>query len=257
MIAATKGSSATVTIGGLQIHSATRAELAACFMADWRANRTRSALPVFSTSANGHVLALAARDMEFRAMLDQANHIDADGMPLVIASRYLARKALPERIATTDFIHDVARAAAGEPVRFFLLGASESENAEARAKLRALYPSLAMAGHHGFFNEGEEANIVAQIQTFKTDLLWVGLGVPREHRFVLRNREALRGVTWIKTCGGLFNFLSGSRKRAPLWVQQSGFEWLWRTLQEPARLGPRYLATNGEALRLMWRHRER
>lgn len=246
-----------VMVGGLPIHRATRAELAQAFMRDWRSNQDRVARPVFSSSANGNVLALAARDPAFRAMLCEADHIDADGMPLVIASRYLAHDALPERIATTDFIHDVARAAAGHGIRFFLLGAHETENGRAVDTLRRLYPALAIAGHHGYFGPEDEPAVLERIREFRTDLLWVGLGVPREHAFALRNRDALRGVTWIKTCGGLFNFLSGSRPRAPLWVQNAGFEWLWRTLQEPARLGPRYLATNGEAIRLMWRHRER
>lgn len=246
-----------VMVGGLPIYRATRMQLAQRFITDWRANQGRVARPVFSTSANGNVLALAARDPAFHAMLREATHIDADGMPLVIASRYLARNALPERIATTDFIHDVARVAASHPVRFFLLGAREDENERAIQRLRQLYPALLLSGHHGYFGRDDEPMVLKRIRDFRTDLLWVGLGVPREHAFALRHRDALRGVTWIKTCGGLFNFLSGSRPRAPIWLQNSGFEWLWRAMQEPARLGPRYLATNGEALRLMWRHRER
>lgn len=246
-----------VIVGGLPLSPVTRQGLALRFLADYLANTDRKAESVFSTSANGHVLALAARDPAFRAMLEEADHIDADGMPLVLASRYLATRALPERIATTDFIHDVALTVKGQPVRFFLLGASAEENQGAIQRLRHLYPYLHIDGHHGYYDPRDEAALVGRILDFQTDLLWVGLGLPREHAFVLRQRKNLRGVTWIKTCGGLFNFLSGSRSRAPLWVQNIGMEWVWRMLQEPSRLAPRYVTTNGEALRLLWRHRAR
>lgn len=245
----------TINIGGLPIAKATRAGLAEIFLRDWRTQCDPQKIPRFSTSANGHILALAERDPEFRHMLLQADHIDADGMPIVIASQYLSYNQLPERIATTDFIHDVARVVKDCNVRFYLLGASAETNEKAAAALRLAYPWLTIDGHHGYFNRDEEPCVLTAIQRFRPDLLWVGMGVPREHDFVLRNRNKLCGVTWIKTCGGLFDFLAGRRKRAPVWLQKIGLEWLWRMAQEPARLGPRYWATNGEALRLMWRHR--
>ena len=244
-----------VNIGGVPIDCLTRSELTQKFLHDLSENKGRDRLPVFSTSANGHVLALAERNEAFRDMLLQADHIDADGMPLVIASRYLARRALPERIATTDFIHDLAKLSAKTELRFFLLGATADENARAIATLKALYPRLNISGYHGFWGDADAHSVMERIKASEPDILWVGLGVPREHAFVLRFREELRGVTWIKTCGGLFNFLSGSRKRAPLWMQAMGFEWAWRMAQEPKRLGPRYVLTNGKALQLLWRYR--
>jgi exopolysaccharide biosynthesis WecB/TagA/CpsF family protein len=244
-----------VNIGGLPITKMTRFEMAQEFLRDYHCNPDEKRLPRFSTSANGHVLALAERDAEFRRVLLEADHIDADGMPLVIASRYLAHDRLPERIATTDFIHDVAKTMMESTARFYLLGATPANNAKAIDELRSAYPWLAISGHHGYFDSADEENILTSIRSFKPDLLWVGLGVPREHEFVVRNRNKLCGITWIKTCGGLFDFLAGERRRAPLWVQHIGLEWLWRMAQEPARLGPRYWSTNGEALRLMWRYR--
>jgi len=244
-----------VFIGGLPITKTNRIGMAQQFLSDFRGNHDRKSLPRYSTSANGHVLALAEGDIEFRKMVLEADHIDADGMSLVIASRILARDRLPERIATTDFIHDVARIVEKHDVRFYFLGATPANNAKAVDVLRAAYPWLTITGHHGFFNRTDEKSILTSIQSFKPDILWVGLGVPREHEFVVRNRDKLCGITWIKTCGGLFDFLAGARRRAPLWVQNIGLEWLWRMAQEPARLGPRYWSTNGAALRLMWRYR--
>ena len=83
------------------------------------------------------------------------------------------------------------------------------------------------------------------------DVLWVSLGVPLEQAFCNRHKEALSGVGIIKTSGGLFDFLSGAKTRAPAWVQKLGFEWLYRLLLEPRRLLGRYVTTNPHALMIM------
>jgi exopolysaccharide biosynthesis WecB/TagA/CpsF family protein len=245
----------TVIVGGLPITRKTAQDMIRMFEADLTAYRGSDQLPRFSTSANGHVLALAEQDFAFRHILKTADHIDADGMPLVIASRFLAQEKIPERIATTDFIHDISSAMKEYDIRYYLLGSDEKTNQAAIKTIQVKYPWLTIDGHHGYFSREEEESIIERILEFKPDILWVGLGVPREHHFVARSRSKLCGVTWIKTCGGLFNFLAGQRQRAPVWVQEAGFEWLWRMVQEPLRLGPRYLSTNIKALRLMWRYR--
>ena len=79
------------------------------------------------------------------------------------------------------------------------------------------------------------------------------MGVPREQAFAVRNRQALNEVGVIKTAGGLFDFLSGRRSRAPRWLQEVGLEWLYRTWLEPRRLAMRYLTTNPHALLIMLR----
>ena len=80
------------------------------------------------------------------------------------------------------------------------------------------------------------------------DYLWVALGIPYEPAFVEEFTPGLSNVGVIKTSGGLFNFLSGSRARAPLWMQHAGLEWAWRILLEPRHLFRRYLTTNPSAL---------
>jgi exopolysaccharide biosynthesis WecB/TagA/CpsF family protein len=77
------------------------------------------------------------------------------------------------------------------------------------------------------------------------------MGVPREQRFIVRHRHRLTSIGVIKTSGGLFDFLSGSRQRAPVWMQDAGLEWFWRACLEPKRLGWRYLKTNPLALYLL------
>lgn len=200
--------------------------------------------PWLISSANGHVLSRYASDPEFQRLMTQMDAVDADGMPLVLASRILSDEPLPERVATTDFFHDAAAAAERTGLTFFLLGGTADENAAARAKAASLYPQLKIHGHHGYFSRGEEPEIIARIRACKTDVLWVGLGVPAEQSFAVRNANALTGLTWIKTCGGLFNFLSGTAPRAPEWMQAMGLEWLYRLSREPRRLFWRYACTN-------------
>ena len=245
-----------LVIGGISITSLSQVEWAELMIRDCRGNVNRSARPKFMTSANGFVLSLYGRDPDFKKLLDEADAIDADGMPLVMASRMFARAPLPGRVATTDFFHVAAEFAEDAGVSFYFLGSTETDNRLAVERVRSTYPRLQIAGrHHGYFTDLEEAAVVAQIAAAKPDVLWVGMGVPREHQFIVRNRTKLIGVTWIKSCGGLFKFLSGNERRAPRWMQESGLEWMFRLAREPRRLFMRYCRSNGHAAYLMYKHR--
>lgn len=242
----------TVVVGGLPISVVDRAGAAEAMCRTAVARRGRGGTPRFETSANGQVLALCDRDPEVRELFLRADAIYADGMPMVFASRLFCRHPLPERVATTDLVHDVMAMAPRFGLRSFLLGGRPEVNAGALSALRRLYPEVPeIAGHHGYFDDRDEEAVVETIDRFAPDVLWVGLGVPKEQRFVLRHLDRLRHVGVIKTCGGLFDFLSGDRRRAPLLLQRIGLEWAWRAMLEPKRLGSRYLATNLTALRLL------
>jgi exopolysaccharide biosynthesis WecB/TagA/CpsF family protein len=111
-----------------------------------------------------------------------------------------------------------------------------------------MYPGARIVGRrHGYFEPGEEAGIVDAINAAAPDILWVGLGVPNQQRFILRNLNRLTSVGVAKSCGGLFDFLAGKNKRAPRWMQKAGLEWAFRIREEPRRLLMRYLTTNSHA----------
>lgn len=242
-----------VRIGGLDTAMVTRAGLAQRMVADAIAARGSrgAALPKLIFSSNGQGISLAATSRRFAGAMASADLIHADGMSVVVASRLLTSTPLPERIATTDFFHDAAKAAQEAEISFFLLGGSEEENAAACAAARRLYPRLKIAGRrHGYFAESATADVCRSIVDSGAEVLWVALGKPRQEFWSIQNRERLRGVAWIKTCGGLYAFLAERRRRAPLWMQHAGLEWAFRAMQEPSRLGWRYLATNPHAL---WR----
>jgi N-acetylglucosaminyldiphosphoundecaprenol N-acetyl-beta-D-mannosaminyltransferase len=239
-------------IGGLPIAVIDRAQ-SAQLMIDLAMSRRSARQPALVfTSANGQVLSLCANDPATRALFERADVVHADGMPLVFASRWLAREPLPERVATTDLFHDVARRAERLGTTFYLLGATDAVIEQSVARARALYPQLRIVGYRGgYFGVDEEPEVIAAINAARPDILWVGMGVPREQVFAMRNRSRLSGVGIIKTSGGLFDFLSGKNRRAPDWMQALGLEWAFRTLLEPQRLAVRYLLTNPHAVFLL------
>lgn len=233
-----------------------RADFALLMLSDCeRANMSETKpLPKLAFSMNGQALSLADQSGPFREAMKIADYIQADGQSLVIASRYLSNRALPERIATTDFFHDAAAVAQTNGLSFYILGASEKDNQRAIDKIRELYPTLKIAGYRdGYFSEKDEADICSEIVASGADVLWVGLGKPKEQVFCIRNLERLRGVGWIKSCGGLFDFLSGRHSRAPMWMQRFGLEWLYRMALEPRRLFWRYFVTNIHSIFILLR----
>jgi len=245
-----------VIVGGLPIVRMTREEQASYMIEDWRARRSSKiqSPPKIAISINGNVISLYHRDPAFRAAVDQADMLDADGMSVVFASRLFSRAGLPERVATTDFFHDAARRAGAAGMSFYFLGAEERESIIATENVKRLYPGLRIAGRrNGYFTEADEADICADVIASGADVLWVGRGSPTQELFAARNRERLTGLAWIKTCGGLFDFLSGKNPRAPQWMQNAGIEFAYRTWREPRRLFWRYLMTCPHALYLMAR----
>lgn len=219
---------------------------------------TEKPLPKLAFSMNGQALSLAESDPVFRDAMQRADYIQADGQSLVIASRYLCAEPLPERIATTDFFHDCAKVAQDSGLSFYILGASQAQHDRALTEIRRLYPRLIIAGHrNGYFSADDVPAICADIVASGADVLWVGLGKPKEQLFCIDNLECLRGVGWIKSCGGLFDFLSGKHSRAPEWMQKYGLEWAYRLALEPRRLFWRYFVTNVHSLYLLLRRGSR
>lgn len=237
------------TIGGLPITALDRRASARLLVDTALRARGHRQRPFYSTSANGQVIALARSDAAFRDLFLEADQIHADGMPMVLLSSLVSQVPLPERVATTDLIHDVAVLAQDEGVSFYFLGGTPEVNRAAVSRMTTAYPKLTIAGaRSGYFDAEQEAGIVEEIASLRPDILWIGLGVPLEQRFVSRNIDRLHGVGVIKTSGGLFDFLSGRNSRAPQWMQAAGLEWVYRTLLEPRRLLGRYLRTNAIAM---------
>ncbi len=234
------------SIGGIPTDRLTREALVEIMLDDCRdAARGLLLHPRIVVSSNGSVIARYHRDPEFRRLINQADLVDADGAPLVFASRLFCRDPLPERIATTDFIEDCCLAAVQNDLRFYFLGAKPGVAEQAVARLRMRYPRLQVVGvRDGYFGAHEAPDICLRIREAGTHVVWLAMGSPLQEQFAAANRRNLSGVAWIRTCGGLFDHVAGHVKRAPKWMQDMGLEWLHRMKEEPSRLGMRYLMTN-------------
>lgn len=241
----------TMRLGGMPIAVLDMQQTADLMIAAAQTHR-RPNLPIFMTSANGEVLSRHASNPDFARILSLADLVNADGQPMVVLSGLVGAQKLPERVATTDLFHSVARGAVSKDLTFYMFGADEEENRRAVENVRRQHPDLRIVGHsHGYLKGAELRAKIDEINELAPDILWLALGVPREQFFVYEFAPLLTNVGLIKTSGGLFNFLSGTRSRAPDWVQKIGFEWLWRIKEEPGRLFWRYLTTNPHAILLL------
>ncbi|MDA5094657.1 WecB/TagA/CpsF family glycosyltransferase [Aliiroseovarius sp. KMU-50] len=243
------------TIGGMTIAALDRQETARVMIDAVKAARSISAPPLLFSSSNGQIISQVsgASDRTPSELMKTVDLISADGQSLVFASRLFGRGGIRERCATTDLFHDVARIACDEEVTFYILGATQEENELAVRNVHQLYPQLKIVGsHHGYFSgQDDEEETIQEINGLKPDIVWIGMGFPRQLEFCARWRDSLRNVGAIKTCGGLLNFLSQSRSRAPRWMQSAGLEWCYRLALEPRRLLYRYFITNIHATWLL------
>lgn len=240
-----------VLIGGVKTACISRAGLQTLMVSDCLEARAVPREPKLVFSVNGNSIARVAMDADFRRSYESADLIHADGQPVVLASRLLTSNPIPERSATTDYFHDAAKAAARHGLKFYLLGATEKVNAACAAEMQKRYPGLKIVGRrNGYFSRDDEEAICEEINASGADVVWVGLGVPLEQAFAVRNKSRLK-AGWLVTCGGCFNFVTGDYARAPGWMQAAGFEWLYRVAREPRRLFWRYAVTNPRALYLI------
>jgi N-acetylglucosaminyldiphosphoundecaprenol N-acetyl-beta-D-mannosaminyltransferase len=176
----------------------------------------------------------------------------AGGQSVVWASQMLGTP-LPERVADIDLFLRLLERSAASGYRVYFLGAQAEVLNQMLDQARRQYPGLTVAGaRDGYFAPGEEPDIAAQIRRARADLLFIGMSSPLKEMFVSR-WGASTGAGVVHGVGGSFDILSGKTRRAPGWCQDRGLEWLYRTWQEPARLGRRYLTTNSSFMALVAR----
>ncbi len=192
------------------------------------------------------------KDEPLRQAVGRCGMILADGQSVVWASRLLGAP-LPERVAGIDLFTALLGAASGRRYRVYFLGARPEVLHRMLAAVRRGYPDLIVAGaRDGYFGAQAEPDVVAGIRRARPDLLFMGMSTPRKELFGARWGEQT-GAAVVHGVGGSFDILGGLTRRAPLWWQRHGLEWLYRAAQEPGRLGRRYLTTNTAFLALVAR----
>lgn len=191
----------------------------------------------FVVTANPEIVMTAKKSNSYMSAILSASYITADGIGIVKASRIM-NNPLPERVAGYDLMIDFIRVSQEYSYKIFLLGAKPEVITQTVRNLEKYYPNLHIAGYHdGYFNihdEEETSSIVDRIRTLEPDLIFVGLGVPRQEEWVAENYHRFdKGV--FLCVGGSFDVLAGVTKRAPISWQNCNLEWLYRLLQQPAR----------------------
>lgn len=201
---------------------------------------------------NGNKIAQVRHDQEMERIMWKADYVLADGQPLLPMGRLLGVK-LPERIDGIGLMGKMLKLADERRYSVYLLGAKQEVLDKCIAKIRSQYPNLRIAGsRNGYFSEKETPGVVAQIREAKPDMLFLGMGSPMKERFADRYATEL-GATVIQGVGGSFDVMADLVKRAPVWVQRIGMEWLFRVVQEPRRMFWRYTTTNATCLSLFGR----
>lgn len=169
-----------------------------------------------------------------------------DGMPIVWLLRGYGYKHV-DRVYGPDLMREVCQQSVQKGYRHFLYGGASGVPENLADILRKTYPGLNIVGTYSppfrALTLEEDTALVAQINATKPDIVWVGLGSPKQERWMAAHVGQIKGATLIGV-GAAFDFLSGTKKQAPRWIQRSGFEWLFRLLGEPRRLGRRYLVNN-------------
>lgn len=210
---------------------------------------------------NIDILRQAQSDGGVRRYLDAADLVVADGMPLVWAAR-LSGTPLPERVAGSSLIWSLSAGLGQDGRSVFVLGGEPGTvdrldgATRAAGRLAAACPGLRIAGclspEYGF--ERDRAAFEAacrQVAAVRPDMVYVGLGFPKQEWVITQLRERLPR-SWFIGCGAAVNFVAGDQDRAPRWMQRTGLEWAHRLGTEPRRLAGRYLRHDAPyALRLL------
>ncbi|GII89096.1 hypothetical protein Ssi03_70860 [Sphaerisporangium siamense] len=183
------------------------------------------------------------QDPALRESVVSCDLVVADGQAVVWASRILGRP-LPERVAGIDLFTSLMEEGARRGHRAYFLGARQEVLDRVVERVTAAYPGLVVAGaRNGYFTDDEAPFVAAEIGASRPDLLFLGMTSPKKEIFCARYADDVKAGV-IHGVGGSFDVFAGKVRRAPAVWQKLGLEWMYRFLQEPLRLGPRYLSTN-------------
>lgn len=204
-----------------------------------------------------HIVKLET-DKEFQEVYKEADLILTDGMPLIWISK-LIKNPIKEKVSGSDLFPEVCKSAADKGYKVFLLGAAEGVAAKAAENLKEKYKGLNVVGtyspSYGFEKKEDEIQeIIKMINEVKPDILAVGLGAPKQEKFLYNYRKQLN-VPVALAIGASIDFEAGNIDRAPEWMQNSGLEWFYRLCKEPKRMFKRYLIDDMKIFKLIFKYK--
>jgi N-acetylglucosaminyldiphosphoundecaprenol N-acetyl-beta-D-mannosaminyltransferase len=187
--------------------------------------------PSLIATANAEMLMMADSDIELQKILNSAALVVPDGAGTVWAARHLGYN-MPERVAGVDLVTNLLT----KNYKVYFFGAAEGVAETAAANARKKYNANIVGTRNGFFTADYELAILDSINNSGAEILLVGLGVPKQEKWIFKNLDKLKIPVSIGV-GGTFDVLAGKVKRAPRWMQRAKLEWLFRALLQPSRAG--------------------
>ncbi len=188
----------------------------------------------YVVTPNPEFLMEASKNKEFYIALNSADMSIADGIGVIYAAKIL-KKPLKTRVTGIDLMNEILRFLARTGRSYFLFGAKPGVAEMAAKNIDETYKGIKCVGYQdGYFQEKDEGKIIDKINLAKPDVLFVGLGAPKQELWVKNNLDILNASVCL-CIGGAIDVHSGNVKRAPKWISKIGFEWLYRGIKEPKR----------------------
>lgn len=202
--------------------------------------------------SNVHTTVMSYEDHVYRNVQNEAALRLPDGKPLSIVARTRGFSNA-ERVTGPDLMGEIFAEASQNGYRHFFYGSTEETLARLKEKLEAKYPDIIIAGMisppFGSVSQEEDTRFVNAINDSKPDIVWIGLGAPKQERWMHYHTGRINAV--MIGVGAGFDYYAENIQRAPMWMQKLSLEWLYRLMQDPKRLAKRYWVTNFKFLKLV------
>lgn len=214
--------------------------------------------PSYVVTPNVDHIVQLEKDHELQEVYKNADLILTDGKPLIWISNYY-KTPIKEKVSGSDLFPLLCEIAEKRGYKMFFLGAAEGVAAQAAINLKKRYNNLEVSGiyspPYGFEkNEAEVNKIIEMVRKSDADILIVGLGAPKQEKFIFKYHDKLK-VPISLGLGASLDFEAGNVKRAPKWMQKTGFEWLFRITQDPKRMFKRYVIDDLKIIRLVGKYK--
>ncbi len=217
-------------------------------------NKIAEGKPVQHVVVNAAKIVETNKNPQLKSIIESCEIVNADGQAVVWAAKILGNP-LKERVAGIDLMQALVKRASEKNWGIYFFGAKQEVLDKVIARYREEFPTLRIAGaRNGYYKLEEEANIAREISESNAQILFVAISSPKKEIFLSKHLNAMN-VPFVMGVGGSFDVVAGLTKRAPLWMQQMGLEWLFRLLQEPRRMWRRYIIGNTEFIWLLLKYK--
>lgn len=184
---------------------------------------------------NTEFIMMAQKDEEFFKILNSAELATPDSVGVMLGGKF-QKRPFKQRIPGQSYFRKILEIGEKEGWTFYLLGGEKDVAKTASENLKKIYPNIKIIGcHEGFFEKNSEEEVINQINDLKPNVLFVAMGAPLQEKWIYNNKEKLK-VDVAAGQGGTFDYEAGRIKRAPVFFQKFGIEWLWRLILQPSRI---------------------